>query len=308
MLTEDGVRAACESLARVPSPTVAIRAPGDASSPLEARWLARFDVVLESDGDLARIANRVRANPLASSALASLLRMSESLDVPQALMAESFVYSALQAGPEFAAWRAARGAPIGLGPSRTPAVRVERFHGTLVLTLDRPHKHNAFSSEMRDDLATALAPACVDPSVREIVVRGEGRSFCSGGDLDEFGTLPDPASAHAIRATRNVARTLHDLRERVRFELHGACIGAGCELPAFAKRVVARESAFFQLPEVELGLVPGAGGTVSLPRRIGRQRTAWLALTGRRIDAPTALAWGLVDEIVLEPRAIGVIA
>ncbi|MEZ4216215.1 MAG: enoyl-CoA hydratase/isomerase family protein [Myxococcota bacterium] len=299
--TDAEVDAACATLARLPAPTVAIAGPGARATPALRRLVDRFDVALESEADLARIANAVRARPLAAAALVQLLRMGETLDVPQALVAESFVYSALQAGPEFAAWRAARGAPPGLGPSSTPAVRVERFRGTLALTLDRPHKHNAFSSEMRDALALALRPARVDPGVQEIVVRGAGRSFCSGGDLDEFGTLPDPATAHLIRTTRNVARALHDLRDRVRFEVHGACIGAGCELPAFARRVVARESAFFQLPELGIGLVPGAGGTVSLPRRIGRQRTAWLALTGRRIDAPTALAWGLVDEVVLEP-------
>ncbi len=79
--------------------------------------------------------------------------------------------------------------------------------------------------------------------------------------------------------------------------VHGACVGAGVELPAFAARVVAREDATFELPELSMGLVPGAGGTVSLPRRIGRQRTAWLCLTGARIDARAALAWGLVDEV-----------
>ena len=68
-------------------------------------------------------------------------------------------------------------------------------------------------------------------------------------------------------------------------------------------RVVAEENSFFQLPEVGLGLVPGAGGTVSLPRRIGRQKTAWLGLSGQRIDAQTALAWGLVDEVRLGRHA-----
>jgi enoyl-CoA hydratase/carnithine racemase len=90
---------------------------------------------------------------------------------------------------------------------------------------------------------------------------------------------------------------------RVRAVVHGACVGAGVELPAFAARVVAREGARFWLPELSLGLVPGAGGTVSLPRRIGRQRTAWLALSGRAIDAETALAWGLVDELREEGSA-----
>ena len=76
-----------------------------------------------------------------------------------------------------------------------------------------------------------------------------------------------------------------------------ACIGAGIELPAFLERIVATGDAFFQLPEVAMGLIPGAGGTFSICRRIGRQRTAWMALTNDRIDAETARSWGLVDAL-----------
>ena len=79
--------------------------------------------------------------------------------------------------------------------------------------------------------------------------------------------------------------------------VHGVSVGAGVEFAAFAERVVAAPNASFQLPEVSIGLIPGAGGCVSIPRRIGRQRAAWLALSGRRINAATALEWGLVDEI-----------
>ena len=69
-------------------------------------------------------------------------------------------------------------------------------------------------------------------------------------------------------------------------------------MPAAKARTVARPDATFTLPEVGMGLVPGAGGTVSIPRRIGRQRTAWLALTGSPLDLPTAVSWGLVDEVI----------
>jgi enoyl-CoA hydratase/carnithine racemase len=79
--------------------------------------------------------------------------------------------------------------------------------------------------------------------------------------------------------------------------VHGACAGAGVELPAFAGRVIADPGTTFLLPELAMGLIPGAGGTVSLPRRIGRERTAKLALSGEPIDAKTALDWGLVDEL-----------
>jgi enoyl-CoA hydratase/carnithine racemase len=83
----------------------------------------------------------------------------------------------------------------------------------------------------------------------------------------------------------------------VTVRVHGDCIGAGLELPAFAGRVVAAPASRFRLPETAMGLVPGAGGTVSLPRRIGRARTAWLALSGEAINAGTALRWGLVDVV-----------
>jgi enoyl-CoA hydratase/carnithine racemase len=85
--------------------------------------------------------------------------------------------------------------------------------------------------------------------------------------------------------------------DRVVVHLHGDVAGSGIELAAFAGRVVAARSTRISLPEVGLGLIPGAGGTVSLPRRIGRHRTLRLALGEASIDADTALAWGLVDEV-----------
>jgi enoyl-CoA hydratase/carnithine racemase len=94
-----------------------------------------------------------------------------------------------------------------------------------------------------------------------------------------------------------VGRAIDQVTDRVTVEVHGHCIGAGVELPSFASRVVARPDATFRLPEVSMGLVPGAGGTVSIPRRIGRQRAMHLALMGEPIGAEAALEWGLVDEI-----------
>lgn len=288
------VEAAARALAQLPCPSVGLRREG--GSQVAARLAPSFDLVVTSEAELAPVLQAVDRNPLAAQALVQLLRLNESLDVHGGLVAESLVYSTLQSGPEFAAWKEGRTArPRRAG--RGPAVRMERDGPRMRLTLNRPEKRNAFSAEMRDALSEALHVIAHDESIGEVVLTGEGPSFCSGGDLDEFGTLPDPSTAHAVRATRNAARLLASCAERVRAEVHGACVGAGVELPAFVRRVVARPDAFFQLPEVGMGLVPGAGGTVSLPRRIGRQRTAWLALSAARLPPETALDWGLIDEI-----------
>ena len=232
---------------------------------------------------------------IAARALELLLDATEPLDVPRALVVESATYSLRQAGPEHQAWLAAR------PPRRVPVdepepVRISRDGDELRLTLHRPRVRNAYNAAVREGLLDGLAVAAADPDVR-VVIDGDGPNFCSGGDLDEFGTLADPASAHLLRVARSVGRAVHELRERVTFVVHGACVGAGTELPAFAGRVIARPDTTFRLPEVAMGLVPGAGGTVSLPRRIGRERAGWLAVSGEAINAETALEWGLVDAI-----------
>jgi len=297
------VESARRALERLPCPTLALRPlelSGSAASLVDG-----FDVVLPSGAPgLEAIFARVRAHPRASLALVQLLRHNAFLGIHEGLIAESLVYSTLQAGPEFGAWLKARTRAPG-NTSSEPAVKVDRQGATLRLTLNRPERHNAFGVALRDGLVEGLRLALSDDSVEEIVLAGAGPSFSSGGDLDEFGTFPDPATAHAVRSIRNPGRLLAELAGRSRAEVHGACIGAGAELPAFVSRVIAAPDAFFQLPEVGMGLVPGAGGTVSLPRRIGRQRTAWLALGGERIDAETALAWGLVDEIQARARMPG---
>jgi enoyl-CoA hydratase/carnithine racemase len=97
---------------------------------------------------------------------------------------------------------------------------------------------------------------------------------------------------------RSAGLAVHRLAERVRPVLHGPCVGAGIEVPAFAAHVVARPDATFRLPELSMGLIPGAGGTVSIVRRIGRQRFLRMVHTGEAVDAATALAWNLIDEVV----------
>lgn len=291
-----------EQLPILPCVTIAVTGPRPEDGTAGLGELC--DVVVGTDDEADAVLAGFADTPIAGLAFAQLLRGAPSSSIHAGLVAESFVYSTLQSGAEFGRWLEGRRARRGRRGRRAeedgPPCRVERDRGRLEIRLARPMRHNAFSRAMRDALVEALQLVLADPSIEAVVLSGEGPSFCSGGDLDEFGSFPDPAEAHAVRTTRSPALLLARLAERVRTEVHGACIGAGAELPAFTGRVVASEDAFFQLPEVALGLVPGAGGTTSLPRRIGRQRTAWLGLSGARIDARTALAWGLVDEVRLE--------
>jgi enoyl-CoA hydratase len=289
----DTVTRVRERMRELPCPTIALRR-AQTRYPLEGD----FDILVRDHEDLERVINAVCARPLASTALVQLLRHSEKLPVHDALIAESFVYSMLQCGPEFAAWLAAQPAREAPVPAnQEPAVQMSRDGTRLDIVLNRPERHNAYSVEMRDALVEALEVAVADDSLEEVVLSGRGASFSAGGDLREFGSHPDPVTAHAVRSARNAGRLLSHCRNHVRAEVHGACIGAGAELAAFAAFVVAKPETFFQLPELSMGLIPGAGGTVSIPRRIGRQRTAYMALTGVCVESGTALEWGLVDSV-----------
>jgi len=260
------------------------------------------DVVVSGAAQLELITRAVAGNPHAACLLMQVLRHNEGASVADGLLAESLAYATLQHGAEFACWLAARARRTAQPePARQDLVLLERSQQRLTVTLNRAHKRNAYSAELRDALCDALQLPLEDPSIDAVVLRGAGRAFCAGGDLEEFGAARDAAVAHLTRTTRSAAVLLHRLRarlgDRLQCRLHGACIGAGIELPAFAGRVIAADDAFFQLPEVAMGLIPGAGGTVSILRRVGRLRTAYLALSNQPIDAPTALAWGLVDEL-----------
>lgn len=261
-------------------------------------WLELCDVVVAAgDPTLGAIEENVERFPLAAAALALLLRGQPGRSVDEGLVAESAVYSVLQSGPEFSAWRAQH--PVRHEPDDGARVRLKREGPRLILTLTRPDRLNALDARMRDELMEGLAVAAADPGITVVELRGEGPAFCAGGDLDEFGSRSDPASAHVLRLRRSIGRELSHLGARTTAYVHGACVGSGIELAAFADRVVAAADTRIALPEIGLGLVPGAGGTVSLTRRVGRLRTAWLAFSGSTIDAATANAWGLVDD--LEP-------
>src|SRR6201999_1207895 len=174
------------------------------------------------------------------------------------------------------------------GPARVPdipePVQAERDGNILRIRFNRPQRHNAFSPHARAGLLEALTVAELDQSVTGILLSGNGPSFCSGGDLAEFGTFANPAGAHLARTRHSPALVLDALTARLgrscRAEVHGRVLGSGLEMAAFCGWVEAHPDSVFGLPELSLGLIPGAGGTVSVTRRIGRWRTAYLVLSG----------------------------
>ena len=251
------------------------------------------------DGALGRLRAAVERSPRAAVACGQLLRQTAVLDTAGGLAAEAAAYSLLLGGPEFARWLGSRCSPRR--PHRHPPaepVLVSRDGGRLSVVLNDPGRRNAFSARLREALLDALLVGAADETVEAVELSGAGPAFCSGGDLDEFGAAKDLVAAYLVRLSRSPWRVIDRMAAKVTVRVHGACVGAGIEMAAYAGRVVAADDAFFALPEVRMGLVPGAGGSVSVPRRIGRWRASWMMLTGERLPAATALRWGLVDEVI----------
>jgi hypothetical protein len=300
-----GARAAM--LAELPCVTIGIATDPD----LPGDLLAAFDVLITDGSDApagwvqaesplveaARLAEKVVAQPLGSAALVALLRLTELLPTWEAVAAESSTYSMLLGSRAFLDWREATPRRPTPDPDPAGAVLVARDGPVLSVVLNRPTARNAVDSTVRDGLVDALVLAEADDTIERVVLTGRGPSFSAGGDLNEFGTVGDPALANAVRLTRHPGLAVARCADRVEARIHGAAMGSGIEIPAFAHRIVADPEAFFGLPEHGMGLVPGAGGTSSVTARIGRHRTNWMVLSGDRIDAATALAWGLIDDI-----------
>lgn len=282
-------------LKQLPCPSIAIAG--------EETDLSRTcDIVVPDLAAAAQLAEKVQKRPIAATVLVQLLRGSGNLPVENGLIAESLAYSTLQSGPEFQGWLKGHRAPEPRKHSDTgPAVEMQRIDNTLHLTLNRASNHNAMTVEMRDALVEALQLVLSDPGISQVMLAARGKCFSSGGDLTEFGTAPDPATAHLVRSLALPARLLAQCASRVKITVHGACIGSGIEFPAFAGHVAAMPDAWFQLPELSFGLIPGAGGCIAIARRIGRQRLAQWVISGKRIDAETALQWQLIDEVVGRP-------
>jgi len=264
----------------------------------EHSFAAFLDCVVETPVSAEAVARQVLAKPRAAAVVTGLLRLLPSLSAEQGLTAESLAYAALQGSAEHHGWLAGNAKSTRRSPGR---IAVKRAGATLTINLDHPESGNAIDQAMRDALFEAFSLAAVDPEIASVRLRAAGRTFSLGAELGEFGTTTDPATAHYIRTLTLPAHPAARCADRLQVHIQGGCVGSGLELAAWARRITASPDAWFQLPELAMGILPGAGGCVSLTQRIGRQRTALMILSGKRISARQALAWGLIDAIVEEP-------
>ena len=172
--------------------------------------------------------------------------------------------------------------------------------GILSLTLDNPEKLNALSYEMLGALLVALSFARDNPAVKAVLITGSGRAFCAGADIECLSQC-DSSSAYEFACFgQKVFRQLESMGKPSLAAINGYALGGGCELAMAATMRIAAASAQFAQPEIKLGVIPGYGGTQRLARLIGKGRALDLCLTARRINAETALSWGLVSELVAD--------
>jgi enoyl-CoA hydratase len=177
-----------------------------------------------------------------------------------------------------------------------PNVLVERDGSVATVRLNRPKQLNALSGELMGALVAALQELDEDADIRAIVVAGDGRAFAAGADVAEL------AAGTAISLYENRRIEAWDSIRAVRTPLvaavSGFCLGGGCELAMLCDLIVASETAKFGQPEINLGVLPGAGGTQRLTRAVGKAIAMDMILTGRMLSAREALAHGLVARVV----------
>ncbi len=175
--------------------------------------------------------------------------------------------------------------------------------GILTLTLNRPEKLNALNSDVLSTLSDLLTQAKNNDAVKGVLLTGKGRAFCAGADINRLAEC-DAQSGYAFACFgQAVFRQLETLGKPTLAAINGYAFGGGCELAMAATLRIASSTAQFGQPEIKLGVIPGYGGTQRLGRLVGKGRAMDLCLTGRSIDAATALSWGLVMDVV-EPDAL----
>ena len=175
-------------------------------------------------------------------------------------------------------------------------VKVMRDAPIAVVQLDRPEVLNALSEELMDELVASLETLDGEPDIRCIVLTGSDKAFAAGADIKQ--SFVDATSASMLEQDLTTRwERVRKIRKPIIAAVSGYCLGGGCELAMTCDIIVASETAQFGQPEVNLGIIPGAGGTQRLTRAVGKYRAMDIILTGRRVKADEAKAIGLVAQV-----------
>jgi enoyl-CoA hydratase/carnithine racemase len=170
------------------------------------------------------------------------------------------------------------------------------------ITLNRPHKLNAFAGTMRQEIASAVRDMAADDAVRVIVITGAGRAFCAGADVGYMKTLTDAADVDAFRllveAGRNVVTTIRATPKPVIASVNGAAAGGGANLALACDFRIASDRAAIGQTFTRVGLMPDWGGTYLLPKLVGSPKALELVFSGEMVPADEALRLGLFDRVV----------
>ena len=190
-------------------------------------------------------------------------------------------------------------------------VTLERRGAELRITLNRPDNMNAWDKQLGLDLLAAVREAEADDDVRAVVITGAGRGFSSGADLKAgFDPTPEghPDVETALRERYHpIIAGLRRLPKPVLAAVNGPAVGIGCSLALACDLIVARESAYFLLAFINIGLVPDGGSSLLVPERVGFTRAAEMAMLGERIPARRALEWGLINRVVADDELDGAV-
>jgi 2-(1,2-epoxy-1,2-dihydrophenyl)acetyl-CoA isomerase len=185
---------------------------------------------------------------------------------------------------------------------------VDQRDGVMLITLNRPEVLNSFNRRMADELVAALNDAGEDAGVRAVLLTGSGRAFCAGQDLVEVlprDERPAPDLGDVVRLQYNpILRAVRTLEKPVVCAVNGVAAGAGANLALACDITVAAEGASFIQSFTKIGLIPDSGGTFILPRIVGLQRAAALAMLGDKLSAEKALEWGMVYDCVAPARLL----
>jgi enoyl-CoA hydratase len=175
----------------------------------------------------------------------------------------------------------------------------QKQDGIAYVTLNRPHALNAYNLKMRDELYQALGAIRDDAEVKVAIFRGTGeRAFCAGADLTEFLTAPSPIIARQARWERDVWGLFLSLTKPLIAAVHGYVLGSGVEIALCCDIRLASEDVQFGLPEPQLGIIPAAGGSQTLPRVVGGAKALEILLSGRWVGAEEAHRLKLVNRVV----------